>query len=339
MATERQLELLKIIVSIYVKNGDPVSSQAILEIDDNHINLSSATIRKEMLELENEGYIYKLNSSSSRTSGRIPTNKGYEYYLSKIETNPNTFSSIKSKLDKILKDRFYDIEDTLNKAMSLINDATKTLTISKEFKNNTSSTIIDINCYKINDEKAIVVLITSNGEVVKKEIQLNSISFEEFEKSLLSFSKRVIGTSINEIEKSLTNLNKILSIKLKGMEEQFQNIIKFLFEKTVVENTTFQGMNNLVLYENPNVKKQIGLIFKMIENNSIWDFIHDDGKIFNNFSGVTIDMDTVEGLSIVNKSIAIGENKHKQFKILGEKNQDYVKLFSMLEYLEKKLKD
>ncbi len=93
MATERQLEILNTIVADYIKTGEPVSSNAILD-NNEKLTLSSATIRNEMVILESEGYIYKLNSSSSRTSGRIPTNKGYEHYLKTVKNNPDSIISM-----------------------------------------------------------------------------------------------------------------------------------------------------------------------------------------------------------------------------------------------------
>ncbi len=71
----------------------------------------------------------------------------------------------------------------------------------------------------------------------------------------------------------------------------------------------------------------------MIENNSIWDLISEDGKISNDVSGVTIDVESIDGVSVVKKDIHLGDKK-KELTIVGSKNQDYEMLFSMLKYLE-----
>ena len=76
MLTNRQNEILKIIVLEYIKLAKPVSSNLICD----ELNCSSATVRSEMASLEEEGYLEKTHTSS----GRIPSNKGYRFYVDKL---------------------------------------------------------------------------------------------------------------------------------------------------------------------------------------------------------------------------------------------------------------
>lgn len=334
MATERQLKLLNIIVSIYVKDGEPVSSATVLEsLGD--IKLSSASIRNEMAELEKEGYIVKLDSTSSRTSGRTPTRKGYEHYLKHIKTNPESIISIKKELDKILSNRKSGIDDILESALGLINESTNTLTISKDTKSD--NRLLDINTYEVSEEKVLVIIVTSSGEVINKEIPLDGIKFKDFEKVIKTYSKRLRGVRIEEVSEQLVSLREIISIEVQDAEDKFQNMIKLMFTTLLGHATNYQGMNSLITSDTLDVKTQIKTIFKMIEDNSIWDLINDEGTIETEASGITVDMDVIDGVSVVNKTIDIGD-RNKQLTIVGSKNQDYEKLFSMLEYLENKLK-
>ncbi len=333
MATDRQLELLNYIVADYIKYGEPVSSGSLL---DRHkeLTLSSATIRNEMVELDKEEYVYKLDSSSSRTSGRIPTNKGYEHYLKTIKTNPDSIVSIKAKLDKLFKDRTEGIDKVLKEAMSLINESTNTLTISKD--NEVSEKVVDVNCYKVGEDKAVIIVVTSTGNVINNETKIEGIKFEEFSKAINAFKKRIKDTEIKDLKETLENLKEIISMEITGMEEKFQEVMKMLISKVSNLHSNYQGMNSLITAQSSNFKEQIGAIFKMIENNSIWDLITDEGTISNDGSGVRVGVDIIDGVSVVNKSIDLG-NKSKQLTIVGSKNQDYEKLFSMLAYLEEKL--
>ncbi len=333
MATDRQLELLNTIVSTYIKVGEPVSSAVILELNPS-IKLSSATIRNEMVLLEKEGYLVKLDSSSSRTSGRMPTNKGYEQYLKTIKTSPDSIISIKDKLDKILNKRKDDIDKVLSDAMEIINDSTNTLTITKD--NNEQEMIVDINTYPVGEEKAVIIVVTSSGKVINNETKLNGIEYEVFKKSIETYSKRLKGTLVIELNETLKNLKEIVNIEIKELEDKFQNVIRLLVTKILSSSNKYQGMNSLMTAEKLDIKTQVSAIFKMIENNSIWDFISEDGKIQNDGTGVTVDVDTIDGVSVVKKNINFGDNR-KELTILGSKDQDYQKLFSMLEYLESKI--
>ncbi len=330
MATERQYELLSLIVSHYAKTGEPISSGALLELNPT-LKLSSATIRIEMSELENEGYITKSDSSSSRTSGRIPTNKGYEHYLKTIKNNPDSVSSIKEQLDKILSKRKDDIDNILSEAMSLINESTNTLTITKE--NNSTEKVVDINTYPIGEDKAVIVVVTSLGNVINNETSLKDVKYNEFKKAIDALSKRIKGVSVSELDSTLSNVKEIVHIEIKELEERFQDMIKLLITKILTSSNKYQGMNSLVAADTLDARNQVKAIFKMIENNSIWDLISDDGKISNEVTGVTIDVDSIDGVSVVKKNLNLGDTK-KELTIVGSKYQDYEKLFSMLKYLE-----
>jgi len=266
IATERQLNLLSIIVDIYVKTGSPVSSGQVLNYHQD-INISSATIRYEMVSLEEEGYLYKQDISASRTSARVPTNKAYEYYLENLKTNPSSIKLIQSKLDSIFKQRKDNIDSLLKEALEVINESTNTLTISTD--EYITNTIIDIKTYKLSDKAATIVIITSNGEVVNKEIDISKVEFSEFETVINIFSKRLINTPINDIKNNSISLKEILEFKVKGLEYEFQTIINEMFAQIVRLNTKFTGMNSLISAENIDAQTQIKTIFKMIENNSI----------------------------------------------------------------------
>lgn len=336
MATERQLELLSLITEQYVKTGEPVGSNSLKEAYED-LKLSPALIRIEMRVLEEEGYLFKQDSSSSRTSGRIPTKKGYEYYIQHIKSNPDSFIAIKSKLDKILKDRKDDIDNILNEAMDIINETTNTLTITKE--NNSENKLQAINVFPVGEEKAVVIIVTTSGQVINNEVSLAEIKYEDFEKVIKTFEKRLIGTNVNDLSETINPLKEILSTQVKGMEDKFQDIIKLMFDK--INETTagkFSGLNNLVTASNIDVKTQVKMLFKMIEDNSIWDMLeNNNGQIEAEESGITVDMETIDGVSVVKKSINLGD-KSKELTIVGSKYQDYGRLFSLLDYLEKSIK-
>lgn len=336
MATDRQLELLSLITETYVRTGEPVGSNALIE-RHSEINLSSATIRNEMAVLEDEGYITKSDSSSLRTSGRVPTKKGYEYYIQHIKTNPESFIAIKTKLDKVLNDRKEDIDNVLKEAMIIINDITNTLTITKE--NNDDNNLQAINTFPVGEDKAVVIIVTTSGKVINNEINLGDIKYSDFAKVIKTYEKRLVDTPINDLNSSLSSLAEILSIQVKGMEDKFQEVIKLMFARIAdTREANYSGLNSLVSASNIDVQNQVKMIFKMIENNSIWDILEKNGdKIEAEESGITVDMESLDGISVVKKSINLGD-KSKELTIVGSKYQNYERLFSLLDYLEKAIK-
>ena len=116
--TPRQTKLLKIIVEQYINYATPVSSKEIIE--RYFKDLSSATIRNEMVVLENAGFITKTHTSS----GRVPTDAGYKLYQESI-LSPSLSSNIKVRLEKIFAKRLSSIESIIEESVSIINETLK----------------------------------------------------------------------------------------------------------------------------------------------------------------------------------------------------------------------
>src|SRR3989344_4951089 len=95
---QRQQNLFKIITTSYIKTAQPVSSKLITEAGD--FDLSSATIRNEMAELEKHGYIYHPHTSA----GRVPTEKGYQFYVDNFLVDNGLSKKHSYSLSQSLKD-------------------------------------------------------------------------------------------------------------------------------------------------------------------------------------------------------------------------------------------
>lgn len=109
--TERQRELLNIIIKEYIHTAEPVSSKLLC---DGYFDLSSATIRSEMSDLENEGYLAQKHTSG----GRVPTDKGYRTHVDDIDRSGLKIKkSHKNKLDLVFSDSYVDARE-FNRALS-----------------------------------------------------------------------------------------------------------------------------------------------------------------------------------------------------------------------------
>jgi heat-inducible transcriptional repressor len=260
MATDRQYEILTSIVSEYVKHGQPISSQQILEAYK--LDMSSATIRNEMVILEQQGYIEK----AYKSAGRIPTNKGYQYYLKNVQENPESIEFLKNKLKEIFSNRNENIESTISKALGVINDATNTLSISKSETKDTK--LEDLKVYQISEDKLMILLVASNGEIHNSELMLNELKFEEIETAINIFSERLKGTYLYEIEEKANALKNIVSSNVKSLEDNFQEVIKLIFKNVTASTEQHQGVNSLVR-ANSVTSKQLEKVLELVENKTI----------------------------------------------------------------------
>src|SRR5574344_1853848 len=116
MLNSRQEELLKLIVEDYVKTARPVGSNAICDA----LDVSSATVRNEMAFLEDEGLLEKTHISS----GRVPSEKGYRYYVDNIMKPKELTGDDMLKLQTIFRNNSLVLSDAITKSLEIISELT-----------------------------------------------------------------------------------------------------------------------------------------------------------------------------------------------------------------------
>lgn len=333
MINDRQKKLLYLIVYDYIKYGNPVSSFSLLKNNDD-ILLSSATIRNEMLLLEKEGFIEK----AYKSSGRVPTNKGYEFYIKNIKESNKNVDSIKERIDLIFDERKKDIDKVIEEAIEIIVQTTNTFAISHEDNNDIK--IEDMRFYKIDENKFIAIVIDSKGRLFNTEIISKSSNGKKIEKALKIISKRIIGSKIIDLEDRINYILELVSFEINDIENDFQKFIIKLFKEITNNNRQTSGLGNIVKMDFYDKKEQIEKIINIIQENSIWELIDKSKSIKNNNTEILIGLEeeNLDDISIINKTFQLGDSK-KQIAFIGSKNQDYEKIMNIINVLEKKIKE
>ena len=161
---ERKVKILKAIISNYLETGEPVGSRTISKYTD--LNLSSATIRNEMADLEEMGYIIQPHTSA----GRIPTQQGYRYYVD----NLMKIVAVSQRGRELVEDKLYrnaeSPENILKSAADLLSELTG-LTAVATTPNSAESRIHKISFVQTGSHTAMTVVIASNG-IIKNQLLL-----------------------------------------------------------------------------------------------------------------------------------------------------------------------
>ena len=195
MITNRQKEMLKVIVEEYIKTAKPVSSNHICK----KLKCSSATIRNEMAKLE-ELHLLEKNHFAS---GRIPSEAGYKYYVDNLMTPKNMTGEDMLKLQTIFKNNSLDLSDTIKKSIEIVSEITNYTAVvlgatSKENR------LKKVEVVPLEDNKILSIVITDKGVVQHKILVLpSSVSNDEVKKTVELINKLVIGTPIGEVSEKL----------------------------------------------------------------------------------------------------------------------------------------
>lgn len=250
--TKRQEDILKTIIEEYTNNAIPIGSNLLINKFFN--KLSSATIRNDMVILEKMNLIIK----SYSCSGRTPTLLGYEYYEKYLDKNIIS-DEIRVQLKDILSKRSLSIDETISLSIDIINEATSLPSVVTKIVKNDLLKKIDL--VRIDFNKALIILITSNGEISKKEIELDEkTSIDDIIICVNIFNDRLVDTPMNEIKDKVVILEKIIKTKIKSHEFIIQDLIIKIFDNLSLTKHTVSGSNKLLSqpeYNDINKLKQI----------------------------------------------------------------------------------
>ncbi|MDN6520781.1 MAG: heat-inducible transcriptional repressor HrcA, partial [Yaniella sp.] len=158
----RRMKVLQAIVEDYVASREPVGSKALVE--RHNLGVSSATVRNDMSDLEDDGLIAAPHTSS----GRIPTDKGYRYFVDRIsEVRP--LSIAERRAVRTLLDNSDDMDDIMGATGQVLSQLTRQVAVI-QYPQLDSSVIRRVECVVLSEHRLLVVLILSTGRVDQRVV-------------------------------------------------------------------------------------------------------------------------------------------------------------------------
>lgn len=331
MLSQRQTQILKIIVEQYIKTALPIGSKTILE--NNNINYSSATVRNECVELETLGLLEKAHSSS----GRIPSTKGYRYYVDNLmnSSEDHTLVELKSKIAEVFENRNLVITEVLNKTSTILSEMTNLISVVIG-PNLNEDTLKKIELVPISNDNALAIFITSNGHIQNKMFNIQETPLTDLTIAIEIFNTRLVGTKINEISEKVHLLKPILEQQVQKSEFIIQGFINTLINFSRPLSTT-HGVQYML--ENPefNDINKVKTIIRFIESQSPWMYFDQ----LNN-SAVQIKIGEELGnenndMAMITTTFKVHEGEQGQIAIVGPKRLEYEKLAEILNWINQTL--
>lgn len=332
LISKRQSQILKIIVEKYIKSGLPIGSKTILE-NDNNINLSSATIRNECVELETLGLLEKAHSSS----GRIPSTKGYRYYVDNLMSmgEHHELETLKKKIAEVFNNRNLVITEVLEKTSNILSEMTNLISIVTAASLH-EDTLKKIELIPISNDNALTICITSNGQVQNKMFNIRETSLTDLTIAINIFNTRLIGTKISEISEKVNLLKPILEQQVQKSEYIIQGFINTLINFSRPLSTT-HGVQYML--ENPefNDINKVKTIIKFIESQSPWMYFD---ELNNNPLQIKIGEELGNennDMAMITTTFKVHDGEQGQIAVVGPKRLEYEKLAEILNWINQTL--
>lgn len=324
MISEREKQILKIIVEEYIKTANPVSSSHICK----EIKCSSATVRNEMVYLEELGYLEKNHFAS----GRIPSETGYKYYVDNLMQPKNMTGEDMLKLQTIFKNQSLDLSDTIKKSIEIVSEITNYTSIVLG-TNAKSNKLKQVEIVPLANNKILTLVITDKGVVEHKNLYLpNSISTLEVQKTVELINKLLVGTPINEVSEKLEYEIKPIIGKYVKQHEILYNAFYDAFSEFTNQGKNevhFVGKNNFLKQpEFNNIDKVKEVLSKFDDTNLIKEEEHNGINIY-----IGSESEISDEMSVIKTKYNFN-GEEGTIAIVGPKRMEYDKVVSLLDYIK-----
>lgn len=335
---ERKRKILKAIIQTYLETGEPVGSRTISKYTD--LNLSSATIRNEMSDLEELGYIVQPYTSA----GRIPSDMGYRLYVDELmREKEKEVSEIKElmiektdKMEKVLKQVVKVLASNTNYA---------TMITGPTYHRNK---LKFIQLSRVSERQLLAVVVVEGNIVKNHIIDLNEPMDEETTLKLnLLLNTQLNGLTIEEI-----NLAMISKLKEQAGSHSavISSVIDAVAQAIAVDEEEMQiytsGATNIFKYpELADKSKASELISAFEEKQALAEFVKDTTENENRDPGTGIQVyignespvKTMKDCSVVTATYDLGEGMQGTIGIIGPKRMDYENVVDNLKTLKTQL--
>lgn len=333
--TERKVKILDAVIRNYLETGEPVGSRTISKYTD--LNLSSATIRNEMSDLEELGYIISPHTSA----GRIPSDKGYRFYVDHL---------MKEKEREVSEMKEFVIEKT-EKMEQMFKQVAKLLATNTNY-----ATLVSAPSYHMNkvkfiqlsavNERQLLAVIVMNSNMVKNQI----IEIEEaLDNETLLKLNILLNTSLNGLALQEINLGTITKLKEQaGIHSDIVGDVLDALAQTLNESEDLEiytsGATNILKYpELSDTESVANLLSTFEEKEELQNLVNESLAGENHETGIQVyigdesPVRTMKDCSVVTATYDLGEGIKGTIGIVGPKRMDYEKVVTNLKTLKSQL--
>lgn len=329
---ERKNNLLKAIVESYIQTVKPIGSKSLCK----KFNCSSATIRNEMAELERLGFIEKNHISS----GRIPSEAGYKYYVENLMKPKELTGEDVLKLQTIFKNNELELSDTINKTVEIISELTNYTSIILG-KSSNENTLKQVSIIPISENKIVALVCTNKGIVENKQFYVeNEAEVHEIVKTSEIINKMLIGTPINEVSERLEfEIKPIISRQIKQYETVyniFQDAFNDFLNKS--QNVYFGGKTKIFDEPEYNDASEIKKLASKFEDKNFIKKIEEDSSDGDVKIYIGEENEFDPNVTIIKSKYRMN-GEEGTIAIVGPKRMEYDRVVGLLNYLQKELNE
>ena len=327
---DRKLKILQTIIKTYLETGEPVGSRTISKYTD--LNLSSATIRNEMADLEDLGYIIQPHTSA----GRIPSDKGYRLYVDMLmEDKEHEITEMQEKMHQ----KADKMEQLLQQAARVLANSTNYATmVSAPTYNRNKLKFIQLSQV---DANQIIAVIVMEGNIIKNKIVAVA---EPLDNETMLKLNMLLNTNLNGIAVEDINLGMIARLKEQaGIHSGVISDVLDAVANTIQLDNDLEiytsGATNIFKYPELSDKQSAQEIISAFEEKQqlaelvTQTLASDENKGIQVYIGSETPVQTMKDCSVVTATYELGQGMQGTVGIMGQKRMDYENVMKTLKTL------
>lgn len=326
--SDRKMQILKAIVDLYIEKGEPVGSKYLQDNEFSHF--SSATIRNEMAELEEMGFLCKAHTSA----GRIPTELGYRLYVDNLMQSYSMNAGEIRALRDMLSDKVSELDKILDRAGRYMSAVTNYTALAVKPKRE-SAAVFRFNLVPIDGSNFLLVAILAAGAVKTKYVRCPG----RIEEATLAKLEKVLNGYMAGVDIERMTLNSVMQMEQDMGEDAYlvTLVIKHIFAIMSESGTgtlKFEGVDRLLEYpEFTDVGKLKGMLGLMENKEDIVDLVSDAGDGVKVYIGKENSVSEMNNSTLIFRTIKSGESVIGAIGVIGPCRMDYSKVITTVDTL------
>ena len=327
MLTNRQLQILQVIIDDFVTSAQPVGSRQISKKEG--ITFSPATIRNEMADLEELGYLEKTHTSS----GRVPSEKGYRYYVDHLLKPELIRSEEILQIQSIFEKQIIEAEQLIRESAKILSELTSytTILLGPDVQKHR---VKKYQIVPLTDTSAVAIIVTDSGHVENRLLSIpESMSTADIEKMVNILNERLTGISLMDLHYKLEQ--EAMSV-LKQHVSMADSIIQSLLTggSSQGEGKVYVGgKTNMLNQPEFHDLNKARMLFDLMEKESqVQSLIQPNRKGIQIRIGSENNHFAMENCSVITTSFSLGEEQGA-IAIIGPTRMDYQRVVALLELM------
>jgi heat-inducible transcriptional repressor len=330
MLTDRQLLILQVIIDDFIRSAQPVGSRTLSK--KNEITFSSATIRNEMADLEELGFIEKTHTSS----GRIPSEKGYRFYVDHLLAPQQLKKEDLFQIQSLFAEHIFEMEKVVQKSAQILSDITNytSIVLGPEVNNNR---LKHLQIISISKTAAVAIIVTDTGHVEHRPLTIpETIDVSDIERLVNILNERLVGVPLVDLQ---DRIYKEVATVLKAKIKSYENLLGALemqgtFSVSKPEKVFYGGKTNMLSQpEFHDVSKVRSLLNVIEQENEIYKLLRTKESGIHITIGKENQNEAMEDCSLITATYSFGSEQLGTIAILGPTRMEYSRVVSLLRIL------